>query len=55
MSDDKDRFRALEGTHRVHHTAFGSIIERACGFVQYQYFGIMIERSGNPNTLTLST
>lgn len=54
VSDDEKGLLALKGAHRLHHSLFRVRIKGACGFVQDEDLGIVVERPGDAAPLALS-
>ena len=55
MSDQDNRNSAVNIFDCFHHFPLGAVVECAGGFIEHQQFRLLVKRSGNPNTLSLST
>ena len=54
MRDQDDGDFMPQVVHRFHHRLFGEVVERAGGFIQNQHLRVVVQRSGNADTLTLT-
>ena len=53
MRDKDDGDFMSQVVYRFHHRLFGEVIERTGGFIQNQYLRVVIQRSGNADSLAL--
>ena len=55
MCDNQNSFGSMQGSDCFHNALFGRRIKRTRCFIKHQYTGVVIERAGNADALTLTT